>query len=106
MQDQTDAGYAAGDEATGAGGRDVFASTARHAVGGSSMFSTAKRLTTTKNPGVYGAAGSAPDGTVVRPRPVAPRRGSTLSIDELRWIRHDVRRRQEGARAAESFCLS
>uniref|UniRef100_A0A0E0EDU3 LOB domain-containing protein n=1 Tax=Oryza meridionalis TaxID=40149 RepID=A0A0E0EDU3_9ORYZ len=43
-----------------AGGRDVFASTARRAVGGCSTFSTAKR-STTKNPGTpHDAAAVAP----------------------------------------------
>ncbi|XP_052160920.1 LOB domain-containing protein 37-like [Oryza glaberrima] len=51
-------------DAAAAGGRDVFASTARRAVGGCSTFSTAKRsttTTTTKNPGTpHDAAAAAP----------------------------------------------
>uniref|UniRef100_A0A0E0LMV4 LOB domain-containing protein n=2 Tax=Oryza punctata TaxID=4537 RepID=A0A0E0LMV4_ORYPU len=44
-----------------AGGRDVFASTGRRAVGGCSTFSTAKRSTmTTKNPGTVHDAAAAP----------------------------------------------
>jgi hypothetical protein len=51
-------------DAAAAGGRDVFASTARRAMGGCSTFSTAKRsttTTTTKNPGTpHDAAAAAP----------------------------------------------